>query len=688
MAGEYQLPHSAQEIEEKLYKIDELSTEVTNHKKDNVGHVTASERQSWNNKSDFSGSYNDLTNKPTIPSKTSQLTNDSDYVKRSELGSSDEVPSYWKPAIEEAVAKVKAIQYAGGKDVFNFIHMSDLHRKYGGTNYTDNLGVISENLMCELFIPLAAITGDTAESSAASSSEQVEADVLDVIEMFNRILEKILMNKGNHDGAWGAKATYGVNYAMIQHPKKLWNSLFRWQAEDFRRVFSEDGSYYYVDNIPQKVRYIVLNSHWADYSNITDADYDSQATEYNTQKNINYGDAQAEWLAKEALDFNGEDGWTVCVFTHAPLWNKFNGVSKVYMNVQYAGTNNASTIRSILMAFYNKESATYKTGSTVDYSNVGENCTIAGVWCGHCHTDIICKHDEAGNGTDIPFPIISITSAGNVNSSYEEDFGMPVTTRTLGTATETALDIVSINKVTKQIYCTRVGAGNDRVTSYGEEEPTVVELLSISAKYTGGNVTVGTSLNDLTGITVTAHYSNGTTQTVTDYTMSGSVSNVGNNTITISYSGKTTTITVVGIEAEPSIPDVVLNTNVFDKTADGFQDNYRISSSASGTGYVAAASSNNQFMTNYIRIDKGMYLNVSVPGSTTQSSTTVGGYFLAYDENKNRIGTYNSFSGSVSGNKFKFQVNVAGVVYIRFSPYKTSGSGITVDNCNIVVTTS
>lgn len=31
--------------------------------------------------SSFSGSYNDLSNKPTIPTKTSQLTNDSNYVK-------------------------------------------------------------------------------------------------------------------------------------------------------------------------------------------------------------------------------------------------------------------------------------------------------------------------------------------------------------------------------------------------------------------------------------------------------------------------------------------------------------------------------------------------------------------------------------------------------------------------------
>ena len=71
-------------------------------------------------------------------------------------------------------------------------------------------------------------------------------------------------------------------------------------------------------------------------------------------------------------------------------------------------------------------------------------------------------------------------------------------------------------------------------------------LSSISATYTGGSVSVGTSVNSLTGITVKATYSDGSTETVTGYTLSGSISNAGNNTITISYGGKSTTITVTG----------------------------------------------------------------------------------------------------------------------------------------------
>lgn len=82
---------------------------------------------------------------------------------------------------------------------------------------------------------------------------------------------------------------------------------------------------------------------------------------------------------------------------------------------------------------------------------------------------------------------------------------------------------------------------------------TEVTLSSISATYSGGDVTVGTAVTDLTGIVVTATYSDGSTQTVTDYTLSGEIAE-GSNTITVSYGGKTTTFTVTGVaESEGTI---------------------------------------------------------------------------------------------------------------------------------------
>ena len=89
----------------------------------------------------------------------------------------------------------------------------------------------------------------------------------------------------------------------------------------------------------------------------------------------------------------------------------------------------------------------------------------------------------------------------------------------------------------------------------GEEEPTDKTLTSISVTYAGGEVTVGTALTDLTGITVTAHYSDGSTTIIAGYILSGEIVE-GENTIMVSYEGKTTTFTVVGYveEAETTEP--------------------------------------------------------------------------------------------------------------------------------------
>lgn len=42
--------------------------------------IASADITTWNNKSDFSGDYDDLENKPSIPSKTSDLQNDSGYI--------------------------------------------------------------------------------------------------------------------------------------------------------------------------------------------------------------------------------------------------------------------------------------------------------------------------------------------------------------------------------------------------------------------------------------------------------------------------------------------------------------------------------------------------------------------------------------------------------------------------------
>ena len=82
MADEYKLPYSAEEVAKRINYAGQAKTDIDNHKKDTTSHVTDAEKQTWNNKSNFSGSYNDLKNKPTIPTKTSQLENDSNFLTK------------------------------------------------------------------------------------------------------------------------------------------------------------------------------------------------------------------------------------------------------------------------------------------------------------------------------------------------------------------------------------------------------------------------------------------------------------------------------------------------------------------------------------------------------------------------------------------------------------------------------
>lgn len=51
-----------------------------------AANISAADITAWNNKSDFSGNYNDLTNKPVIPTATSNLVNDSGFITSAQAG--------------------------------------------------------------------------------------------------------------------------------------------------------------------------------------------------------------------------------------------------------------------------------------------------------------------------------------------------------------------------------------------------------------------------------------------------------------------------------------------------------------------------------------------------------------------------------------------------------------------------
>ena len=88
---------------------------------------------------------------------------------------------------------------------------------------------------------------------------------------------------------------------------------------------------------------------------------------------------------------------------------------------------------------------------------------------------------------------------------------------------------------------------NGKTTTFDVVVSQVATLDSISAVYTQGSTIVysNTSLNSLkSNLVVTGHYSDGSNKTITDYSLSGILTE-GTSTVTVTYNNKTTTFNVV-----------------------------------------------------------------------------------------------------------------------------------------------
>lgn len=98
--------------------VDALNGVVTAHTANTEIHVTAADKTAWNNKSDFSGSYNDLTDKPTIPTvptSNTAFTNDAEYITIDAISGKVDTTTYntYTAATDTALASKQTTLTAG-----------------------------------------------------------------------------------------------------------------------------------------------------------------------------------------------------------------------------------------------------------------------------------------------------------------------------------------------------------------------------------------------------------------------------------------------------------------------------------------------------------------------------------------------------------------------------------------------
>ncbi len=237
------------------------------------------------------------------------------------------VPQYWAAHLAEKIAAIKALQEEGGKDCFSFVVITDAH-------YESNLGkrapALAKQIMDECGIKYCLCLGDSQTRHGANHDAAYILSEWDGIEaMFAPIRDRLLMQLGNHDGSYGILDANGdgtaddlngdgvvdANDKCVYNltSRQLYQRVFRKTGLIPGVTFDADGSAFYADDQPARVRYILLNSHCND-----DQKNEDGTAVHNNMTHFRFGQAQYDFLIHDALA-TVPKGWSVIVACHVPL---------------------------------------------------------------------------------------------------------------------------------------------------------------------------------------------------------------------------------------------------------------------------------------------------------------------------------------------------------------------------------
>ncbi len=349
------------------------------------------------------GNYVDLLVK--VNKNKTDIYEVSERVTALETGSNTlTIPEFWQSAVNECVAKIKALQI--GRNCITFPFFSDNHQRNG------YVGMLIAYIMKECNIPYCIYGGDSISSGTIVD----EAEMIAEDKAFDTIMSYVPNGRfcravGNHDGYW-----YDGTNKYYYTREQVYELFLREESVAQNKHFGDDGTYYYVDDIASKVRFIVLNT------------------------NNSVDSTQLTWLQNTALKFN-ENGWAVVFISHQPISNHYHAL-----------ISNAEEVRTVVKNYIN--------GSATNKADV------VGWFSGHIHRDriytgIATNTEDDTQGTAMGFTQVTITS-DHTGIAYDDS-----TKHTVANDNKShAIDFVTINKNTRTVILTRLGIGSDRSYTY------------------------------------------------------------------------------------------------------------------------------------------------------------------------------------------------------------------------------
>ena len=359
------------------------------------------------------------------------------------------LPDYWEDYLEQKISQINELKQSLGNDAFSFVSITDIHESQ---NLGKNSGKIAKEIMDNCDIKYTLILGDVVTRGCLNSSEEMEESFVKAEDILVPIRDKALQIKGNHDGAWGYDPPNTYQY---QFSNEL---IYKYIYSNVKKIngthFSPENEAYYIDDTENKVRYIMLNSHHNDELKSSDG-----SAVHNPFRVFRFGQKQIDWLALTALDV--PEGYSIIVASHVPIY-------VAYLN-SWGGENGENVlVRKLLNAYNKKTHFNYSFDGEFENDNVNIDADfsnakgkVLATFSGHIHYDsaISC------NG------IMTITT--RCDAREENRDGNQYTTkddylyneRVKGTVTEQSFDVITVSPSQNKVYCTKIGAGEDRVIS-------------------------------------------------------------------------------------------------------------------------------------------------------------------------------------------------------------------------------
>ena len=397
-----------------------------------------------------SGSYNDLTDKPTIPT----------------------IPGYVRTEAE-TVARIVNQHQSNDSIVFPFL--SDAHCGY----YTDT-GNAAATLAGQLLNQIGKRTpydfivhgGDYSTGAWNTTKLDSFEHIEDYTELMSEANKGVLSLwcAGNHDDA-----AYQATANRVSQ-KELFGLAGR-KNRISEAVCPNGCNYGYLDLENRKLRVIYLDTD--DKRNWGTVSVGNGATAPAYLNAHNVSGAQLQWLANTGLDFASKANpaeWDIVVVSHVAL-NISGTITDAVSGTVYAhSTENAAKIINAYRT--GKSGSITHNGVTVNYNftTVESKATVICAVHGHNH--------KFGSET-LTGGILSIGCPNVMNGRERASDDGNTYTKTAGTANGTSFCILTIDRENCVIYADCVGAGYDREFTYTTEVITYTNQIPISTDASG-----------------------------------------------------------------------------------------------------------------------------------------------------------------------------------------------------------